>query len=243
MRKLLILVVLVLVIWFSYTAIVQGVSYRMISIEKYDFIEKRSGELNNSVIDLKDKTTTEYDIKKGVLDNSVKRYKASKKEFEELAESQKELAATSVDLVDIDFLWTIIGNYATENDVLLQLDVKESVAKKAETTTYLLCDLHFKTIGNYTDVTKFVYDIEDDDRLEFEINNFDMIKHEVNVTSSKNMTTEQVEEERKKQENWVDAEFVVKGVPMNIVSISEISTPDLENAIDEINAVLSNQTN
>lgn len=70
-----------------------------------------------------------------------------------------------------------------------------------------------------------------------------MIKHEVNVTSSKNMTTEQVEEERKKQENWVDAEFVVKGVPMNIVSISEISTPDLENAIDEINAVLSNQTN
>lgn len=243
MRKLLILAVLVLVIWFSYTAIVQGVSYRMINIEKYDFIEKRSGELNNSVIDLKDKTTTEYDIKKGVLDNSVKRYKASKKEFEELAESQKELAATSVDLVDIDFLWTIIGNYATENDVLLQLDVKESVAKKAETTTYLLCDLHFKTIGNYTDVTKFVYDIEDDDRLEFEINNFDMIKHEVNVTSSKNMTTEQVEEERKKQENLVDAEFVVKGVPMNIVSISEISTPDLENAIDEINAVLSNQTN
>ena len=82
MRKLLILAVLVLVIWFSYTAIVQGVSYRMINIEKYDFIEKRSGELNNSVIDLKDKTTTEYDIKKGVLDNSVKRYKASKKEFE-----------------------------------------------------------------------------------------------------------------------------------------------------------------
>ena len=44
MRKLLILAVLVLVIWFSYTAIVQGVSYRMINIEKYDFIEKRSGE-------------------------------------------------------------------------------------------------------------------------------------------------------------------------------------------------------
>lgn len=243
MRKLLILALLVLVIWFSYTAIANGITYRMLNVENYELIQSKSAALDNSVLDLKEKTTTDFDARKGMLDNSVKRYKRSKEEFEELAESQKQMAETSIDLVDIDFLWTIIGNYATENDVLLQFDVRESAAKKTETSSYVLGDLYFKAVGNYMDVTKFIYDIEDDDRLGFEINNFNMIKHEIKILDTKNMTTEQIEAERKKQENWVDGTFVVKSIPLNIVSISEISGKDVSNAIDEISAVLSNQTN
>lgn len=243
MRKVLILAILVAFAWFSYTAISTGATFGKISVENYVYIQDKSKELDLRIDELTDKTTTQFDTKKATLDESIKSYKQVKEEFEELEEAQKEIAISSVDLFNIDFLWTIIGNYATEEEVLLQFDVVESVAKKSDTANYLMCDLQFNVTGDYTDVTKFIYDIEDDDRLKFEINDFKMKKHEVKILNSKNMTKEQIDAEKERQENYIEASFNIKGIPMNTTSISRIETPESEigDAINEINAVITNQ--
>lgn len=241
MRKLLILIILAVMIWFCYVVIANGVTYGIFSVENYDYIQEKSSELDDSIDELRSKTTTEFNERKSTLDNSIKRYKSAKSNFEELEETQKELAISSVDLVDIDFLWTIIGNYASDEEVLLQFQVRENASKKTESTSYILCDLYFKASGEYKDVTKFIYNIEDDDRLSFEINDFNMVKHPVEVIDSRNKTTEEVKAEEEEQEKWVDAEFVAKAIPLNYSTISEITNLDTANALNEINAVLANQ--
>lgn len=241
MRKLLILVILVAVLVFSYTAISRGASYGAITIERYQDIQDKSDELDSSIQELETKINTEYGEKTGALNNSIKRYQISKEEFEALEEAQKETALSTIDLVDIDFLWTIIGNYATENEVALQFDVKESVLKQTDATTYILGDLYFKAEGNYADVSEFIYDIENDDRLEFEISCFEMQKHEVKIYGEENMTAEEIEYEKERQEKWVDTTFVVKGIPLNSISISEVTTPEQANSVNGINAVSTNQ--
>ncbi len=241
MRKLLILAILVAVLFFSYNAISKGATFGIFSIEKYSYIQQKSEELDNSVKELESKINTQYGERTNTLNNSIERYKISKQEFTELEEIQKEAAMSTIDLVDVDFLWTIVGNYATENDVALQFDVKESVLKQTESTTYILGDLYFKAEGNYADVTQFINDVEDDDRLEFEISCFEMKKHEIKLYDEKNMTQEEREYEEERQENWVDASFVVKGIPLNSISITKVTTPEEANAINEINGVLTNQ--
>lgn len=241
MRKLLILAILVAVLFFSYTAIAQGATYGAFTIEQYSYVQEKNDELDASIEELESKINTQYGEKTNTLNDSIKRYKTSKEEFEALEETQREVALSTVDLVDIDFLWTIVGNYATENSVALQFDVKESVLKQTESTSYILGDLYFKAEGNYADVSKFISDVEDDDRLGFEISCFEMQKHEVKIFDEKNMTLEEREYETARQEKWVDATFVVKGIPLNSISISKVTTPEEANAINEINAVLTNQ--
>lgn len=242
MRKLLILAILVAVLFFAYTAISEGATYGAFTIEQYAYVQEKNDELDASVKELETKINTQYGEKTNTLNDSIKRYKTSKEEFAALEEAQKEVAVSTVDLVDVDFLWTIVGNYATENKVALQFDIKESVLKQTESTSYVLGDLYFKAEGNYSDVSEFIYDIENDSRLEFEISDFEMLKHEVKIYDERNMTADEREHERERQEKWVDASFVVKGIPLNSVSISKITTPEEANAINEINAVLSNQT-
>lgn len=243
MRKLLILIVLVLITWFSYTAIAQGVTLGQIDVENFIYVQDQSKELDTRIGEIIEKTTVQYDEKKSTLNNAVKEYKAAKEEFQDLEEAQKQMAIESVDLFDIDFLWTIVGNYATEEKTLLQFDILESSIKRTESTSYIMCDLKFEVSGAYPDVTKFIYDLEDDDRLKFEISDFKMKKHEVEIPNSKNMTKEQIDAEKAKQENYVDATFTVKGIPLNSNGISKVATPeqDVGAAINEINAVISNQ--
>ena len=62
-------------------------------------------------------------------------------------------------------MWTIIGNYATKNGVKLTLDIKS-------TNTSDVYDLNFKVQGKYVGITDFIYNLEDDDELKFEISDF-----------------------------------------------------------------------
>ena len=84
------------------------------------------------------------------------------------------------DIYDVDFLWTIIGNYATEEGINLKFDVNRNVSSASSlnntSTNYVICDLQFVITGKYINLADFIRDMEDDDRLNFEINDFDMQK-------------------------------------------------------------------
>ena len=90
------------------------------------------------------------------------------------------------DIYDVDFLWTIIGNYATEEGVLIDMNVvrnttSASSIQNSASSNFIVCDLRFVATGKYMNLASFIQSMEDDDRLSFEINNFNMQKSGENL--------------------------------------------------------------
>ena len=64
----------------------------------------------------------------------------------------------------MDFLYTTIGNYATQQEVTLQLDVYANSTQNTVSSEYVMCDLNFTITGRYDSITNFIYRIEDDEK-------------------------------------------------------------------------------
>ena len=107
-----------------------------------------------------------------------------------------------MELYDVDFLWTTIGNYATQKGVTLQFDVSKSATKTSILPEYVICDLNFTITGDYIAITDFIYSMENDDKLNFEIRDFLMEKGGENL----------------------QATFIVKDVPINSKNLSTVPT-------------------
>ena len=147
-------------------------------------LEASSKELNTAVAQLEKMSTTEYTQRKEQLKTIIQDYKSSKEEYEELIPDTIADTADAVvgmeenelkDIYDVDFLWTIVGNYATEEGINLKFDITKNTTSASSlnntSSNYVVCDLQFVITGNYINLTDFIYDMEDDDRLNFEINN------------------------------------------------------------------------
>ena len=228
MKKLLLLAVILILAYFAYVVIIDGVTVSDIfKIYSYGEIENKSIELNSKIGAVKAQTTTQFEQKKGELKNAVQDYDRILEEYQEL-KPQIDAAGTgvaSVDLYDIDFLWTILGGYATEEGIILQMDVLKSSGVNTSDTgeEFMYCDLDFIVNGAYLPITNFIYDIEDDDRLGFEINNFEL---------------EQSGESLK-------GHFLVKNIPLNSKIITELtrSTDNGENVVNTANGSTNTAVN
>lgn len=175
-------------------------------VNSYNDVVQISSEKNKLLSELNYKNTTEFDNKKQELLDATKDYKIKKENYDKLVASGK-LTENSVynsqkDLYDVDFLWTTIGNYATEKNVTLQLDVSKSSTATSISSECVMCDLNFTITGEYIAITDFIYSIEGDDKLNFEISNFLLEKGGENL----------------------QATFVVKEVPINSKNLSSVPT-------------------
>ena len=215
MRKILLIILLALSIMLAYIVIVPGFSLGNFTINNYKSIKEQSRSLNNDIMELESKNGTEYESKNAALLTAVNNYNDKKSQYESLnlESTTTETDVVPVDLYDIDFLWTIIGNYATDEDLILKFDVVKSQTARATSSDYIICNLEFTVSGDYISLTDFIYDLEDDDRLGFEINNFEM----------------------EKGDNGLQATFVTKEVPLNNNNLSSLTSSD-----SVINNVTSN---
>ena len=150
-------------------------------------LSKASEELNKASAILEAKTTTEYEAKRKQLATSITNYNTSKEEYDEIVPTTTGDNVLGIgenelkDIYDVSFLWTIIGNYATEEGVAIDMVIQKnttsaSAMRNSATSDYMVCDLKFTLLGKYINLTDFIFDLEDDDRLGFEINDFDMQK-------------------------------------------------------------------
>lgn len=206
MRKVLILIILGISILICFQIVTEGFSGNgFLSIPNYKTIESSSMQLDTLISKLKNINEIEYKSKKLELENAIKTYQDTKEEYEELeaiAKQNESLDMSLVDIYDIDFLWTIVGNYATEEGVSLKFDVVKSITSTINSDEYTMCDLKFTITGEYIALTDFIYDLEDDSRLGFEISNFDM---------------HYAEEE-------LQATFTVREIPINNENLTTFST-------------------
>lgn len=188
MKRVIIIILLVIAIVLGYQIVVNGVenSDGEILISSYSQVEDASTDLSTDIAAYNTLNDTQYNAMLTSLSTSITNYKEAKEEYDtliaeletmvdETAEDGEEVVYVSpITGYEIDFLWATIGNYAKAEGITMTMDVNRTSGTGADITGYDYYNLSFSVTGQYIDIASFLYAIEDDDRLNFEIRNFSM---------------------------------------------------------------------
>lgn len=189
MRKVVLTIVLLVLLFGCYEVVFNEASVVRKYVASVSQLEMASRKLDTQLAQLEKSSDSDYAQKKKELTQIIENYRNTKQEYEQVVSELSDQTADALikmqendlkDIYDVDFLWTIIGNYATEEGINLKFDVNRNVSSASSlnntSTNYVICDLQFVITGKYINLADFIRDIEDDDRLNFEINDFDMQK-------------------------------------------------------------------
>ena len=169
MKKLLISIIIILLLGLCYVVGTKGIKTGALKLESIKDIQTASENLEGKFDESKEISAKTYPTSIDDLDEVVKELKIAKQQYEAKTagdpNASTSLGVIQVNKYNIEYLWTIIGNYATKNGVKLTLDIKS-------TNTSDVYDLNFKVQGKYVGITDFIYNLEDDDELKFEISDF-----------------------------------------------------------------------
>ena len=199
-------------------------------------LKQANSELQKNYTSLEKAISQDMPSKKKILSSTIEQYQSTKKEYDEIIaqysiynSAQPEIADIGKEGYDIDFLWTIIGNYAIEEGINLKFDLVPTTQSfvNSDSENLVVRDLSFSVTGTYIHLTDFIYDLEDDDRLSFEINDFNM---QVNQQAS--------------ESEPLNATFIVHDVKINsknLIEKYEINT-DISNSVNSDNSSNSNNS-
>ena len=184
MKKILISVLIILLLILTYFSLAKGINF--LNIKSINNIKAASNKLENDYNEANDLSNKTYPAEVDGLEDAIKKLKISKQEFESKNLYNKEensLGTVEIKTYKIHYLWTILGNYRKDRGVQsLNLDLKSTQAQD-------VYDLQFTLIGSYTSITDFLYDIENDEELNFEIKDF-VISSQINNTQENNENSE-----------------------------------------------------
>ncbi len=203
MRKIILAIILIISCVICFGVICYGFEIGPVKVNGYSTVASLSAKKTELLAKLNEKNVTEFNAKKDNLQKVVDDYNTKKAEYDRLVQEGKidnNSIHNTLDLYEIDYLWTKIGNYATKEDVELQIDLTKSATSTSISTEYIMCDLTFNVTGEYIAITDFLFDLEGDDSLRFEINDFVMQKGGQNL----------------------QATFIVKNVPIDSKTLSSV---------------------
>lgn len=177
MRKYLLILIAILIAIAFCIIVLFGMQIGKFRIYSYDEIVAVSKEKTDLLATLDEKNVNEYNNDLKSLQTAVQTYEKTKLEYDKLVQEGKieeNIVYNSIDLYDVEELSEKIKNYAKEKNVILNLDVIPSATSTSISSEYIMCDLNFKVSGEYIAITDYIYSIEDDDTLGFEIKDFSM---------------------------------------------------------------------
>ncbi|MBQ9297484.1 MAG: hypothetical protein IJ223_00345 [Clostridia bacterium] len=173
MKKVLILVIIILLGVMCYNTISNGYQIAGLSVYGIGKIKDESKNLDDKISNVHQLEEVSYPAKLSELNTAAKNLRSTKKTYEELvvySSEQEILNASQSERYNIEVLWTRVGNHATANNVITKMDLVSSLDNTPNAN-----DLKFTSTGNYSDLTDFIRDIEDDDKLGFTIDEFEMV--------------------------------------------------------------------
>lgn len=181
MKKILISIIIVLLLILSAFAIVKGINF--LKIKSINDIKAASSKLEGEFNEANELSNKTYPEEVDGLEEAIKKLKISKQEYENknlYNNEEASLGTLEVKTYKIHYLWTILGNYRKDRGVQsLNLDLKSTQTKD-------VYDLQFTLVGSYTSITDFLYDIENDEELNFDTKNFTISSE---ITNSSNKST------------------------------------------------------
>ncbi len=200
MKKILISILIILLLVLSFFALAKGISF--LNIKSINNIKEASTKLENGFNEANELSNKTYPSEAQGLEDAIKELKISKQQYENknLYNSQEDsLGNVEIKTYKIHYLWTILGNYRKDRGVQsLNLDLKSTESED-------VYDLEFSLIGSYTSITDFLYDIENDEELNFEIKNFDISSQITTNTENNTSETEQINDNTQETEQVNDS--------------------------------------
>lgn len=179
MKKILITVVIILLLVLTYFTLTKGISF--LNIKSINDIKAASNKLNSDFDEANNLSNKTYPEETEGLEEAIRKLKISKQQYENKSlnsADKSSLGTIEIKTYKIHYLWTILGNYRKDRGVQsLTLDLKSTQNKD-------VYDLEFTLFGSYTSITDFLYDIENDEELNFEVKDFVISSDLDNITVS-----------------------------------------------------------
>lgn len=213
MKKILISILIILLLVLSYFALAKGI--KIFRIKNIDSIKVASQKLESDFNEANELSSITYPAEVEQLEEAIKKLKISKQEYESkniYNSEENSLGAITVKTYKIHYLWTILGNYRKYTGVQsLNLDLKLTELND-------VYDLQFTLVGPYTNIIDFLYEIENDEELNFEIQKLEIEQYSVKTTT----TVTDVEEP---ENNKTETEYPFDDIT-DITSKSELKGAD-----------------
>ena len=202
MKKVLISLIGIILLILICVAIFKGIHIGKLSIYSVDSIKQESLNLDRKIEEANTEINQNYAKSLADIETATTNLKEVKEEYESKVGLNGELGITQIEKYKIEYLWSIIGGYGDDENVIVTLDIKEtSIAD-----TY---NINFTLQGSYLGITDFLYDIENDDELNYRIKNF---KIEPSTTTSTTTTDNKV---TTVSTDTLKATFVVENIIIN----------------------------
>lgn len=165
MKKILISIIGILILVLVCVSAAKGISVGKLSIYSIKDIKDQSLNLDKKIEEANIEINQNYAKSLFDVETASDELKAVKEEYESKVGIDGSLGITQIEKYKIEYLWGILGGYAKDRNVKTYLDFKETSIKD----TY---DISFTVYGSYLGITDFLYDIENDDELNYRAKNF-----------------------------------------------------------------------
>jgi hypothetical protein len=223
LRKILLGIVLIITILLCYNTAVNGLTIGNFKIPSYAEVEDENTNLETKISELTRKNTTDFESASKALDKAIKDYKLAKENYEAVAPTLENMTTSEIEVdlgikpYDVEYLLVKVGNYATDQDLNITFNIIKSGTEGVATGDtnsnakeyYVMADIQFILEGEYNNIIEFMYSIEGDDELRFEINDFQM----------------------KAADKFVQAKFTVRSIPVNKSNLIKLYEPAVNSAV------------
>lgn len=203
MKKILISILNILLMILIYFLIFKNVSIGSWKSKSIDNLKTSNVNLKVKMKEAKNTSKIEYPEAINNLESSIESLKTAKKSYEDInsyTNGDINLGIVQIEKYKIERLWIVLENYAKDENIDLKLDL-------LTTPTTGVYDLDITLIGSYIKITDFIYDIEKDDTLGFQISNFKLVPNVIEIREGNNV---------KVITNGLKATFRVTGVRINL---------------------------
>jgi hypothetical protein len=162
-KKLLLLILIISLIVGIFSVITKGIDTELLSVPSFMTFSENNKKLDEKITEIELLKDEDYEEAIRKLDSAKSRYASAKKSYDTLAlqASEKDIAeANRKEEFLLDFLWIKIGNYANDNNIKVKFNPQKGTP-----------EIKFDVSGAYISIINFIYDIENDKDLSFNVDN------------------------------------------------------------------------
>ena len=173
MRKLLISILLILLIVMTVLCIKNGINIGPLHVLGVTQIQDANAELTRKIAEAKT-TNDNYANELTEIKNLIADLGDARDEYLQTinVSTESEIReATQTKNYTIEYLWSQVGNHATQEGVNIKMDVVSGVDENTR-------NLNFTVSGNYLAITNFITSLENDSSLQFTIDEFSMTQNQ-----------------------------------------------------------------
>lgn len=173
MRKILFSLLVILLIVLAYFTIFQGISIGTFKISSVEDIINANANLMKKIDEVNKRIKIDQSSKNQELYVSVETLSKNKEKYYKEANTSTEndiKEANTQETYTCDFLWLRVGNHARQEGVNLKMEIMNDSLGNPEVK-----DLRFTAEGKYYGIIDFISALEEDSKLNFKIDNFNMV--------------------------------------------------------------------